>query len=270
MKVYKLTDKNNETYNNTKWGENVTHETDGSGDLCGPGWLHFYTSAELAILMNPVHASISSPKLWEAEAEGKFKDDFGRKGGCTKLTTTKEISIPNITTNQKIAFAILCGLEVYKDEKFQKWANEWLENKDRSADAANAAANAANAAVDAAYAAANAAANAADAAYAANAAANAAVDAAYAANAANAADAANAAYAAANAAANAADAAYAANAADAAYAANAADAANAAYAAANAAAYTAAYAAANAAANAANAADYVFDFPTIIKKALIY
>jgi len=42
-KLYKLTDVDGYTRNNTRWGKNVTHTTDGSGELCGPGWLHAYT-----------------------------------------------------------------------------------------------------------------------------------------------------------------------------------------------------------------------------------
>jgi hypothetical protein len=139
MLVYKLTDQNSRTFNNTQWGENVTHETNGEGDLCTKGWLHFYSSPELAILMNPIHADFANPKMWLAKAEGIFKDDFGRKSGCTKLTTLREIPVPVITETQKIAFGILCALEVCDDKEFQKWANNWLENKDRTKESANAA-----------------------------------------------------------------------------------------------------------------------------------
>ena len=75
MKVYKLTNQDNKTKNNTIWGENVTHKTNGEEELCGPGWLHFYYSPELAALLNPIHAQIINPKLWEAEANGKILDD---------------------------------------------------------------------------------------------------------------------------------------------------------------------------------------------------
>ena len=141
MLVYKLTNQHSQTYNNTQWGVNVTHKTNGKGELCTKGWLHFYNSPELAILMNPIHARFSNPKMWLAEAGGKFKDDFGIKGGCTKLTTLREIPVPVITETQKIAFGILCALEVCDDKEFQKWANNWLENKDRTEKAAMDAMN---------------------------------------------------------------------------------------------------------------------------------
>jgi hypothetical protein len=189
MLKYKLTNQDNMTFNNTLWGEGVTHETDGSGELCGPGWLHFYHSAELAAIMNPIHAQIKNPKLWECEAEGQFLDDHGLKGGCTRLTTIREIPLPEVTIEQKIRFGILCARKAFggKSEQWDRWCEGWLSGSDRSKAAAAAAARAARAD---AYTAARAAAYAADAAdWAAYAAADAADWAAYAADAAAAADA---------------------------------------------------------------------------------
>ena len=57
-KLYKLTDQNHQTRNNTKWGAGVTHTASGQGDLCTAGWLHAYTSPLLAVLLNPIHANI--------------------------------------------------------------------------------------------------------------------------------------------------------------------------------------------------------------------
>lgn len=59
MKAYKLTDENHQTRNETQWGENITHYTNGEGELCGPGWLHYYNDPLLAVLLNPVHAGLS-------------------------------------------------------------------------------------------------------------------------------------------------------------------------------------------------------------------
>jgi len=86
MIVYKLTDQKMQTPGGYQWEHGVTRETDGSGDLCGSGWLHYYHDPLLAVLLNPIHADIEDPILWEAEAEGLHRDDKGLKGGCTKLT----------------------------------------------------------------------------------------------------------------------------------------------------------------------------------------
>lgn len=133
--LYKLTTQDNKTrkghYNETTWGEGVSHFGTGEGNLCGPGWIHAYTSPLLAVLMNPVHANIGNPKLWEAEGEVVLSDR-GLKVGCRTLTTVREIPLPEVTITQRIAFAILCTKEVCKDAAWNAWANKWLSGEDRS------------------------------------------------------------------------------------------------------------------------------------------
>ena len=63
MKVYKLTTQKNQTYNGFQWEPDVWKETSGSGNLCGPGWLHAYSDPLVAAFMNPTHADISNPIL---------------------------------------------------------------------------------------------------------------------------------------------------------------------------------------------------------------
>ena len=132
MLVYKLTDQNFKTFNDTIWGENVTHKTSGESVLCTDGWLHYYHHPILAILLNPIHANIENPILWKAKAEGKHLDDHGLKGGCTKLTTIKQITIPIISPEQKIKFAILSTKKVCNHHQWNQWADNWLSGKDRS------------------------------------------------------------------------------------------------------------------------------------------
>ena len=62
----------------------------------------------------------------------------------------KSLVCPCDNINQKIAFGILCALEVYKDEKFRTWADSWLSGSDRSYDAAKSAESMAWAAAEAA------------------------------------------------------------------------------------------------------------------------
>ena len=169
----KLTNENNQTKNNTQWGENITHTTSGNGGLCSNGWIHYYDSPLLAVLLNPIHGNFKSPHLWKIKVEGKIKNDKGLKYGATSVTTIKKIPLPEITLEQKIIFGILCSMEIYKNDKFHEWGKHWIDGTDRSKKSAAAA--------YAAYAAAYAAADAAAAAYAAYAAADAAADAAYAA-----------------------------------------------------------------------------------------
>jgi hypothetical protein len=108
----KLTDKNDKTKNNTQWGEGVTHTTSGEGDLCTFGWIHYYDSPLLAVLLNPIHGDFQKPHLWKVKVDGRIKEDHGLKFGATSLTTLKRIELPEITTEQRVIFGILCAVEV--------------------------------------------------------------------------------------------------------------------------------------------------------------
>ena len=153
-KLYKLTDEHGKTRNNTQWGEGMTHSGTGEGELCSEGWIHAYTHPLLAVPFNPIHANFKTPRLWEARGTGKKKSD-GLKVGFQSITTIKEIPLPKITMAQRVAFAILVAKKVYKNAKWNEWADKWLNGEDRTADANAAdAAYAAYAATDAPYAAA--------------------------------------------------------------------------------------------------------------------
>ena len=164
MKAYKLTDEKGKTKNDTQWGINVTHSASGEGKkLCTNGWIHFYVNPLIAVIMNPAHAGFVNPILWECETSGEELHG-ALKAGCKTLTTIKEIDLPVIAINSKIAFGILCAKRMYSDLEWNTWADNWLAGKDRTAAAAyaaaaaaggaNAAAGAAGGAAYAAYAAA--------------------------------------------------------------------------------------------------------------------
>src|SRR4029077_20319207 len=127
---YKLTDKDIRTHNGCSW--NIGEERVASGEgttLCTDGVIHFYDDPLLAVLLNPVHARFEEPRLFECEVKDIVVHD-GLKGGCKSMTLLREIALPILTTNQRITFAILCALEVYKESSFQEWANAWLDNSD--------------------------------------------------------------------------------------------------------------------------------------------
>ena len=152
-KVYKLTTQDWYTRkgesNQCLWGPGVTHSGTGKGDLCGPGYIHAYLSPLLAVLLSPIHANIRNPVLWECETE-IVKSDNGLKVGGISLTTIGTVSLPSVTKDQRIAFAIYCAKSVCKDQTFNRWADDWLSGKDRSASAAWAAARSASSAASAA------------------------------------------------------------------------------------------------------------------------
>ena len=136
---YKLTDENGKTQNNTTWGDGKEYRTKGGGDLCTDKWLHCYSHPLLAVLLNPIHADFKNPKMCKVECSGKEKTD-GLKWGYTRMKFVRWIDVPIISENQKIAFGILCAKQIYKNKDWNKWANNWLKNKDRTVIAANLAA----------------------------------------------------------------------------------------------------------------------------------
>jgi hypothetical protein len=192
MQLYKLTDSEGYTKNNTHWSVGTTHslEVKLNPQLCSRDVLHAYTSPLLAALMYPAHIDFKNPLCFTVDGEIAVTD--GTKVGCFSLTVTGTFVLPELSLTQRIAFGILCTLELLsgKDKKFTQWAEKWLSNEDRSIVAATFAYayaaddDAAGAAYAAAYNASPATSAAAYAAYAAHTAAYAAHAAAYAAHAA--------------------------------------------------------------------------------------
>ncbi len=142
IKLYKLTDSCGKTRGGTQWWPGVSHSGTGKGELCGPGWIHAYEHPLIAVLMNPIHADFKHPRLWEAEGEIAIRDGQ-LKCGCKTLTTIREIPLPEITTEMRVRFAIMCAKEVCACLSWNAWADKWLSGEDRSGAAAGAAAGAA-------------------------------------------------------------------------------------------------------------------------------
>jgi hypothetical protein len=144
---YKLTNQKMQTHNGFQWEMNKWVETSGEGALCTNGWLHCYDNPLLAVVLNPIHADISSPRIFECAVEGKEKHNKGLKSGYSRMRLTRERVLPEISINTRVRFGILCALQVYKNESFVNWAKDWLSGNNRAAAwAANAAAAAAAAA----------------------------------------------------------------------------------------------------------------------------
>ena len=141
--LYKLTDSEGQTHGggtvNIQWGAGVTHEAAGpeNGLLCSASWIHAYEHPLVAVLLNPIHADLKNPQLWSCRGE-IGKRDGPLKCGCRKLTTVEILPLPEITTEQKVRFAIGCAWPRASDV-WKKWAAGWLSGKDRTAATAEAA-----------------------------------------------------------------------------------------------------------------------------------
>jgi len=141
MIVYKLTDKDGRTFGDCQWGEGISRKTRKEGaTLCTDEVIHAYRDPYLAIFANPIQGGFDSETmlLWECEASNPVADD-GLKIGVEELTTIRQIPIPCLSTEQIIKIAILSAKEVYKNKRWNKWADRWLSGKDRTFAAAAAA-----------------------------------------------------------------------------------------------------------------------------------
>jgi len=145
MTLYKMTDCNGRTragtVGETQWGPGVTVVAKGARTVpCTDGVVHAYRHPVLAVMMNPFHAEIADPRLWEAD--GVPVGDDGCKVWCKSLTTTAEIPVPVVTTEQRVRFGIAAALQVCHAPHFVAWATRWLDGTGRSAEAAWAACSA--------------------------------------------------------------------------------------------------------------------------------
>lgn len=144
MILYKLTDADDSTgpERDCQWGEGITHTADGNGELCTKHWIHAYTHPLIAVFMNPVHGmyDLETAHLWECKGEIGI-DDNDLKCGTKKLTAIKQVSLPKLSAEQRVEIAIRVSLLVYKERKYQRWAENWLNGKDRSGAAADESAD---------------------------------------------------------------------------------------------------------------------------------
>ena len=117
MKLYKLTEQDGTTRGNTQWevGISYTLEKCKQPEMCSGDVLHAYRNINLAFLLNPIHADIYNPRLFEVEGI-ICVEDYG-KVGCFSLDVTKELEIPawiNSSYEKKVQvmFAIRCAESV--------------------------------------------------------------------------------------------------------------------------------------------------------------
>lgn len=136
MIAYKLLNPDLTTYGGMQWVVGETKRTDGTGNLCGPGWLHGYEYAELPHFLNAIHANFKNPVMYKVEAAGQHKRNGCLKSGWTEMTLLEPWPIAIPTTEQRARFAIACSLAVYRAPRFRRWATNWLTGKDRSAKSA--------------------------------------------------------------------------------------------------------------------------------------
>jgi hypothetical protein len=148
--LYKLTDQQNQTPipfcyckqafsleaardKKLQWGPNVTHTITSKNPDCGPDQIRTFAHPLTAMFLAPLslQTSFDQPRLWTAEGTISL-DNTGLVIGCSNLTTLEEIPLPEISSNQRIAFAILCAREAETSPEWRRWADSWLSGEDRA------------------------------------------------------------------------------------------------------------------------------------------
>lgn len=107
---YKFTDHKMKTHGGFQWEIGRKATTTGEGELCGPGFLHYYADPLLAVLLAPLHVNFGPDRrLFRVEAGGVIKNDRGLKLGASELTLLEEIPVPVVAMKQRAAFAAKCA-----------------------------------------------------------------------------------------------------------------------------------------------------------------
>ncbi len=130
-------------YNEMDWSDvGEWHVAAGEGGLCTAGMIHDYDDPWIAVVLNPAHAAIHDPVMYETERDGPTETD-GLKCGCKRLRLVRRVDIPDVPRVQRVAFGILAAMQVCHDDVWLTWARAWLSGEDRSSTAARYAAEAA-------------------------------------------------------------------------------------------------------------------------------
>ena len=105
---------------------------------CSDTVLHHYADPLLAVLFNPIHGNYAQPRLFEIEIDEEIGTD-GLKGWCRAQRIVREMPLPTITTEQLIAFVIYCAEPYCTNPNWIRWATNWMNGADRTAESARTA-----------------------------------------------------------------------------------------------------------------------------------
>jgi len=135
----KLVDKSLQTRDGYQWTIGKRHRATGKRGqgLCSGEYLHCYESLEQASMMAPFHGVGHYTRALVAEGRCAISD--GTKIGCRQLTILREVEPLMLTTEQRIAAAIVMSSRIYRSASWSSWAFAWLSGNDRSYDAAYSA-----------------------------------------------------------------------------------------------------------------------------------
>src|SRR6266478_5417074 len=132
MILYKWVNKDHTTKGGMKWEKGKANKALGiSNELCTSGVLHAYKSKFLASFFGPMHTMQEDSILISVEASEIVTEDVTKVG--TKEQTMIRVEEPiSIPIPHRVEIAIRCSLLRFKNERYEKWAKNWLDGTDRT------------------------------------------------------------------------------------------------------------------------------------------
>lgn len=133
---YKLLTQEMTSHGGMKWEIGKLEKAKKEGtEMCTPQVLHFYSHPLLAVFANPIHASITNPRLFEIEVEACVNKDNLKCASKTQRLV-KELELPQLNGLQRQFVAINCvKLLPNPPSVWAEWADKWLSGEDRTPEA---------------------------------------------------------------------------------------------------------------------------------------
>lgn len=124
MQKYLLTDVNGRSRRGTIIEANCANPNrQFGGDVVSRNIWECADTPLLAVMVNPLHAECVLPRLFEIRGFGQEQN---------KIDRIREIGLPKVLPEQKLAFAMYCVRSLAPDDAFAAWVERWLANIDRS------------------------------------------------------------------------------------------------------------------------------------------
>lgn len=111
---------------------NSSFSSQASNNIVAQNASEIGASPLVAIMLNPWHAQLDEAKMLELHFTTTA---FTASDPAIKMNV-REVVVPEITTDQKIIFALMVIAEVYRNDQFNQWAEKWINGSDRSAESA--------------------------------------------------------------------------------------------------------------------------------------
>jgi hypothetical protein len=122
--MFLVTDKENKTFGDFSWSDNVENETDNPNH-----YFRLYHSLDSALYLSPFFNNQTDINIWEAEGNGESSQgEYFTAFSKVKVTSLKEFSNP--TNQNRIVVAILCCLNLVKNQDFLNWCSNYLKNQE--------------------------------------------------------------------------------------------------------------------------------------------